>query len=123
MIEKPAEQYVGKFLFFYTKLLPKAPFFIDPVGVKVKAVKGHRQMFIEAAEPGQHIDIEFTRVGDHIAVVCDTYEAYLQAKQAIMTHKGQIEMLNGTLKTNLDEINRPQPARVRVRSLQPVAMT
>lgn len=97
MQESPAKQFVGKFLFFYTPLYQKVPQFIDDTPAKVTAAKAERQMYLEIVKPGDHLDKSFTRVGDHIAKVCDTFEQCEEFRTRLRQYKAQIEAMNKTL--------------------------
>lgn len=109
--EKPAAAFIGKYLFFYTPLFPKVPQFISLVPAKVTSAKADRQMFLEPAIAGTTLEKGFTRVGDHIAKVCDNLaqcEAFLSK---LNQYQAQLSAMNTELMAD------PTPSQVRVRTV------
>ena len=81
--DKPAERYIGKWIHFFTPMMPKTPLFINPKGAFAVRIKAQRQFWIEPANPADKLDTTFTRIGEHIAIVSDTYDQYLLVRERL----------------------------------------
>jgi hypothetical protein len=110
MNDRPATAYIGKYLFFYTPLFPKEPQFISLIPARVVSAKADRQMFIEPAITGESLGKTFTRVGDHIAKVCNSKDECESFLGKLKQYHTQLSAMNQQL------MAAPAPAQVRVRT-------
>lgn len=84
-----ASEYVGKYIFIYAHGVDKRPIYIRNEVLYATGVRGDRQILVEGVG-GHAATIKFTRVGEHIAKVCDSlpealafFEALDRLKEAV----------------------------------------
>ena len=85
--------YIGKRMLIRRPMLPASAQFIDINGYLVTGIRSKRQLLLQPLHESCKARA-WTRMGDHIAITCDSEEQYQRARDGLLVIQEKINALN-----------------------------